>query len=209
MLYAMWHASAELEGYGQQGKSPNSDCASERLRLGKIEVDPTDAHSFFLAALDQIHAHARGTLSSCNCIARKSRPTRKGSLMLIGADQTFAGSLLSSVTCSKCETTSTTIDPILDVQLDFPTDTTDPSALKLTSMLRRFCAEEKVGDSSKGYDCSSCGGGSGAVNPLPFCRKRADTPGRISKIAYQASPSGPLFPTEGDSKSWHKSLSIC
>lgn len=29
-----------------------------------------DAHSFFLAALDQIHAHAKGQLSSCNCIAR-------------------------------------------------------------------------------------------------------------------------------------------
>lgn len=51
MLYAMWHASSELEGHGQQ-----------------------DAHAFFLAALDQIHAHAKGQLSSCNCIARKSRP---------------------------------------------------------------------------------------------------------------------------------------
>lgn len=34
-----------------------------------------DAHSFFLAALDQIHAHAKGQLSSCNCIARKSADT--------------------------------------------------------------------------------------------------------------------------------------
>ncbi|ODN82055.1 hypothetical protein, variant [Cryptococcus amylolentus CBS 6039] len=48
MLYSMWHASTELEGHGQQ-----------------------DAHSFFLAALDQMHAHAKGQLSSCNCIARK------------------------------------------------------------------------------------------------------------------------------------------
>jgi hypothetical protein len=36
-----------------------------------------DAHSFFLAALDQIHAHAKGQLSSCNCIARKSAVSRK------------------------------------------------------------------------------------------------------------------------------------
>ncbi|KAK8843445.1 hypothetical protein IAR55_007102 [Kwoniella newhampshirensis] len=152
MLYAMWHASAELEGYGQQ-----------------------DAHSFFLAALDQIHAHAKGQLSSCNCIAH----------------QTFAGSLLSSVTCSSCSTTSTTVDPILDLQLDFPTSvsgtatsTTLSSAgstssqeglgpsqgqngqqLTLAGMLRRFCAPERVGDlgDSKGYDCSSCGGGAGVV----------------------------------------------
>ncbi|WVQ81646.1 hypothetical protein IAT38_003771 [Cryptococcus sp. DSM 104549] len=146
MLYAMWHASAELEGHGQQ-----------------------DAHSFFLAALDQIHAHARGQLSSCNCIAH----------------QTFAGSLLSSVTCSSCSSTSTTVDPILDIQLDFPTSslplplpsssssTPNPHAttiapdsepLTLAGMLRKFCAEEKVGDpAGRGYDCSACGGGAGVV----------------------------------------------
>ncbi|OCF60293.1 ubiquitin carboxyl-terminal hydrolase 22/27/51 [Kwoniella mangroviensis CBS 10435] len=150
MLYAMWHASAELEGYGQQ-----------------------DAHSFFLAALDQIHAHAKGQLSSCNCIAH----------------QTFAGSLLSSVTCSSCSHTSSTIDPILDIQLDFPysplsgsstaTITSNASTsssegigggsngnsqLTLAGLLRRFCASETIGGSDsggKGYECSKCGGGPG------------------------------------------------
>lgn len=122
MLYAMWHASAELEGYGQQ-----------------------DAHSFFLAALDQIHAHAKGQLSGCNCIAH----------------QTFAGSLLSTVKCSSCHTTSTTIDPILDIQLDFPPNAAPTETLSLTGMLRRFCAEERVGEMGKGYDCSSCGGAKG------------------------------------------------
>ncbi|WVF65721.1 hypothetical protein IAT40_000452 [Kwoniella sp. CBS 6097] len=156
MLYAMWHASAELEGYGQQ-----------------------DAHSFFLAALDQIHAHAKGQLSSCNCIAH----------------QTFSGSLISSVTCSSCSTTSSTIDPILDVQLDFPTPVSTGSnsnlssavstsssegvgggnsggsqngsgGLTLAGLLRKFCAPETVGDpssGSKGYECGKCGGGPGTV----------------------------------------------
>ncbi|OWZ41330.1 hypothetical protein LQV05_004800 [Cryptococcus neoformans] len=144
MLYAMWHASTELEGYGQQ-----------------------DAHSFFLAALDQIHAHAKGQLSSCNCIAH----------------QTFAGSLQSSVTCSKCSKTSNTVDPILDIQLDFPppsvpssaSSSSDSSAfgpstngqagqLTLAGMLRKFCAPERVGDpGGKGYECSGCGGGVGVV----------------------------------------------
>lgn len=59
MLYSMWHASAELEGYGQQGEPS----------LMGIQLT-SDAHSFFLAALDHIHAHAKGQLSSCNCIAR-------------------------------------------------------------------------------------------------------------------------------------------
>lgn len=83
--------------------------------------------------------------------------------MADSADQTFAGSLLSSVTCSNCKTTSTTIDPILDVQLDFPVEASETNTLSLTHMLRRFCAEEKVGDATKGYDCSSCGGGPGVV----------------------------------------------
>ena len=62
MLYSMWHASTELEGYGQQG---DFSWKMQSLLM-------TDAHSFFLAALEQIHAHAKGQLSSCNCIARES-----------------------------------------------------------------------------------------------------------------------------------------
>ncbi|WVR09196.1 hypothetical protein IAU60_006258 [Kwoniella sp. DSM 27419] len=161
MLYAMWHASAELEGHGQQ-----------------------DAHSFFLAALDQIHAHAKGQLSSCNCIAH----------------QTFAGSLMSSVTCSSCSTTSSTIDPILDIQLDFPlppstnstsnmssTASTSSSEgvgpgqngsvgpLTLAGLLRRFCAPERVGgpeSGGRGYECSSCGGGPATVAIRKFSVKK-------------------------------------
>lgn len=117
MLYSMWHTSSELEGYGQQ-----------------------DAHSFFLAALDQIHAHAKGQLSSCNCIAH----------------QTFAGFLVSTVTCSACAAKNTTIDPILDIQLDFP-PSSGPEPLTLAAMLRRYCAEEKIGGGS--YRCEQCGGG--------------------------------------------------
>ncbi|KIS00120.1 ubiquitin carboxyl-terminal hydrolase 22/27/51 [Cryptococcus deuterogattii 2001/935-1] len=116
MLYAMWHASTELEGYGQQ-------------------------------------------------------------------DQTFAGTLQSSVICSKCSKTSNTVDPILDIQLDFPppsapspaSSSSDSSAfgpstngqadqLTLAGMLRKFCAPERVGEpGGKGYECSGCGGGVGVV----------------------------------------------
>lgn len=104
---------------------------------------------------------------------------------MLKTDQTFAGSLLSSVTCSKCQTTSTTIDPILDVQLDFPTDPSDVSALTLTDMLKRFCAAEKVGDATKGYDCSSCGGGSGVVS---FLRLESQA-GADSRWQRESSPS--------------------
>jgi ubiquitin carboxyl-terminal hydrolase 22/27/51 len=146
MLYAMWHASGELEGHGQQGMS----CLSVVLM--------TDAHSFFLAALDQIHAHAKGQLSSCNCIARGFLTKTE-----LRPDQTFSGALLSSVTCSSCRKKSSTVDPILDIQLDFPSHSTE--TISLASLLRRFCAEESLGE-GKGYDCSDCGAGQSATRRL-------------------------------------------
>ena len=86
-------------------------------------------------------------------------------------DQTFAGSLLSAVTCSSCRTTSTTVDPILDIQLDFPISSSTSETLTLAGMLRRFCAEERVGDMGKGYECSSCGGGAGVVGQIRRVRE--------------------------------------
>lgn len=121
-----------------------------------------DAHSFFLAALDQIHAHAKGQLSSCNCIAH----------------QTFSGSLLSSVTCLTCQSKSSTIDPILDIQLDFPyhliatgKENGDSAGngiglqepLTLAELLRQFTAAEKLG---KSYACAKCGPGQNAKRRL-------------------------------------------
>jgi hypothetical protein len=52
--------------------------ASTPRCLSGTEADRTDAHSFFLAALDQIHATAKGQMSSCNCIARKPLAHRNG-----------------------------------------------------------------------------------------------------------------------------------
>ncbi|KAI9636491.1 uncharacterized protein MKK02DRAFT_37170 [Dioszegia hungarica] len=145
MLYAMWHASGELEGHGQQ-----------------------DAHSFFLAALDQIHAHAKGQLSSCNCIAH----------------QTFSGALLSSVTCSSCRKKSSTVDPILDIQLDFPSHATE--TISLASLLRRFCAEESLGE-GKGYDCSDCGAGQSATRRLVLKKLPPVLSFQLKRFAHNAT----------------------
>jgi len=81
-------------------------------------------------------------------------------------DQTFAGALTSTVTCSACKTPSVTVDPIMDIQLDFPRNATADQSITLASLLKRFCADERVGDQGKGYACSSCGGGPGAVSSL-------------------------------------------
>lgn len=69
MLAAMWKASDELAGYAQQGEQhvlASSEHAAER--------DPSDAQSFFLAALNQIHAHTEDSIEGagpCPCIARE------------------------------------------------------------------------------------------------------------------------------------------
>lgn len=58
----------------------------------------------------------------------------------------------------------------MDIQLDFPMHTSIDKPISLASLLRRFCADEKVGDVAKGYACSNCGGGEGAVSWLPSSR---------------------------------------
>ena len=83
---------------------------------------------------------------------------------------------MSSVTCSTCHSKSSTIDPILDIQLDFPyhllsgagsTDAgpagTAPEPLTLAGLLRQFTAAEKLG---KMYDCAKCGPGQNAKRRL-------------------------------------------
>lgn len=66
------------------------------------------------------------------------------------------------MTCSSCGATNTTVDPILDIQLDFPFAPIDEH-LTLATLLRRYCAEEKIGDHGRGYECGSCGGGKGVT----------------------------------------------
>jgi len=51
----------------------------------------------------------------------------------------------------------------MDIQLDFPPNATADQSITLASLLNRFCADERVGDQGKGYACSNCGGGPGAV----------------------------------------------
>jgi ubiquitin carboxyl-terminal hydrolase 22/27/51 len=81
-LTTTWRAAAssELTGYAQQ-----------------------DAHEFFISALNQIHATAKGsTKSSCICIVHT----------------TFDGSLHSEVRCERCGNVNSTSDPMLDVSLE-------------------------------------------------------------------------------------------
>ncbi|KAG8964794.1 hypothetical protein FRC00_001141 [Tulasnella sp. 408] len=108
----MWKAAAEVSGYQQQ-----------------------DAHEFFIAALNQIHASSRGSTSiSCVCVVHS----------------TFAGQLQSDVQCTKCGNVTTQTDLVLDISLDLggklgKDDNT------LAGCLRRFTRPENLESR-----CSKC-----------------------------------------------------
>lgn len=134
----MWKASSELAGHAQQ-----------------------DAHTFFLAALNQVHAHTSDMLDAiheCPCIAHRS----------------FSGSLQSTVTCSRCGSSTNTFDPILDISLELKSGAVQdkdlntlglpPGRLSLAECLRRYTAQEAL--SGKAYACSKCGGDGYAVSPM-------------------------------------------
>lgn len=143
LLHLVWTHARHLAGYEQQ-----------------------DAHEFFIATLDVLHRHCKGTngLSSsnphhCNCII----------------DQIFTGGLQSDVICQACKAVSTTIDPFWDISLDLGPNThlqtstssesttecgigdgqedTEPSSL--IDCLERFTRPEHLGSSAK-IKCSSC-----------------------------------------------------
>lgn len=99
-----------------------------------------DAHEFFITALNQIHGTCRGSTNiSCNCIIH----------------QTFAGQFQSDVTCEKCGTVTSTIDPMLDISLELRSKSGEPATDNtLASCLRRYTKPEKLG--AREYSCSKC-----------------------------------------------------
>lgn len=119
-----------------------------------------DAHEFFIAILDVLHQHFRGTngMSSsyphhCNCIIH----------------QIFTGGLQSDVVCKACNAVSTTIDPFMDISLDLGagshitqlnTESTreareDSKRTTLLKCLERFTQPEYLGSLSV-FKCGSC-----------------------------------------------------
>ncbi|XP_067005942.1 ubiquitin carboxyl-terminal hydrolase 22 isoform X2 [Anabrus simplex] len=138
LLHLIWTHARHLAGYEQQ-----------------------DAHEFFIAALDVLHRHCKGSTAvsptnphHCNCII----------------DQIFTGGLQSDVVCQSCNGVSTTIDPFWDISLDLgtaaipqSTDSNDqgqthPPEQEPTSLvdcLERFTRAEHLGSSAK-IKCNNC-----------------------------------------------------
>lgn len=141
LLLSMWKASTELAGHEQQGAS------SFTFYRATNELTPcrrrTDAHAFFLAALNQLHSQSANDDTKhmhCPCIARKNTvpyasPRRTYASVV---DRAFAGTLLSTVTCANCGNQTKTEDPILDISLGLQTSAGSTSkALTLGECFRR------------------------------------------------------------------------
>ncbi|KAI0342806.1 cysteine proteinase [Trametopsis cervina] len=137
-LTTTWRASSassssasELSGYAQQ-----------------------DAHEFFIAALNQIHATAKGsTKASCICIVHT----------------TFDGSLHSEVRCERCGNANGTSDPMLDVSLEIEGKGASAGGEEtLLGCLRRYTQPEKLG--ANDYTCVKCGKTSHASKRLSIHR---------------------------------------
>ncbi|XP_077490268.1 ubiquitin carboxyl-terminal hydrolase nonstop isoform X1 [Amblyomma americanum] len=134
LLHLVWTHARHLAGYEQQ-----------------------DAHEFFIATLDVLHRHCKGTngMSTtnphhCNCII----------------DQIFTGGLQSDVVCQSCKGVSTTIDPFWDISLDLgpsshlqqhnsSSEAEDTEPTSLLDCLERFTRPEHLGSSAK-IRCGRC-----------------------------------------------------
>ncbi|KAH9945406.1 cysteine proteinase [Epithele typhae] len=126
LLAKTWRISSELCGYAQQ-----------------------DAHEFFIAALNQIHATCRGSTSlQCICVIHS----------------TFAGLLQSDVKCERCGKVADKTDPMLDISLELKGENGTEQNLTLASCLRRYTHPEKLGPNE--YSCEKCGKASHASKRL-------------------------------------------
>ncbi|XP_053213153.1 ubiquitin carboxyl-terminal hydrolase 22-like isoform X1 [Panonychus citri] len=139
LLHLVWTHARHLAGYEQQ-----------------------DAHEFFIATLDVLHRHCKGSSGPSN-----SNPHHCSCII----DQIFTGNLQSDVVCQYCKGVSTTIDPFWDISLDLgPSlhmrqqlaassttqtycDESEPKSL--LDCLERFTRPEHLGSSAK-IKCSTC-----------------------------------------------------
>jgi ubiquitin C-terminal hydrolase len=98
-----------------------------------------DAHEFFIALMNQLHVHLQGTPSDCTCMIH----------------EIFCGYLESNVTCLRCGSASSIIDPFIDLSLDMTPTSNDQQSINLMDKILKFIQPEKLGIGS-GYVCSNC-----------------------------------------------------
>jgi ubiquitin carboxyl-terminal hydrolase 22/27/51 len=93
-----------------------------------------DAHEYFISLIDEIHKNCKHqTSQDCNCIVHK----------------VFGGFLQSEVTCSKCNNSTCTDDPFLDLSLELK-----KGKKKKSGVLE--CLEDYTLSEKLEYHCKEC-----------------------------------------------------
>lgn len=101
------------------------------LLAGFSEQDAHEFWQFLLAEFHADHEKIAGLAESCTCVTHT----------------VFAGSLKSSVTCTQCHVTTSTIDPLVDISLEI-----DPNSPSLYACFDRFTLSELM----HGVRCQLC-----------------------------------------------------
>ncbi|KAJ8112198.1 hypothetical protein OPT61_g5385 [Boeremia exigua] len=153
-----FHSAEKTEGYGAVGMLMGSWLAGEAL----AGYQQQDAHEYMQFFLNTLHLTNGGSTDSedCDCIIHK----------------TFYGKLQSTVTCDKCNNTTTALDPYMDLSLDIRNhkkrknnaDKGEEAALDLRDCLDRFTAKEKL--ESAQYTCRNCDSPQNAIKQLSIKR---------------------------------------
>lgn len=171
-----FHSAEKTEGYGAVSMLMGSWLAGEVLSLlpfflfAGLIIHPQalagyqqqDAHEYMQFFLNTLHLTNGGSTDSedCDCIIHK----------------TFYGKLQSTVTCDKCNNTSTALDPYMDLSLDIRNhkkrknnaEKGEEAALDLRDCLDRFTAKEKL--ESAQYTCRNCDSPQNAIKQLSIKR---------------------------------------
>lgn len=160
-MFVEFYSNEKAEGYGATGMLVASWLDDQSTLAG---YQQQDAHEYFQFVLNSLHTTKGGLPSApeetmpCACVVHR----------------TFYGALQSSVTCTSCKNTTTTIDPVMDLSLDLrshgksatskklingaktsqPPQSAVDTTISLTSCLERFTSPETLTSSS--YTCPRC-----------------------------------------------------
>lgn len=173
MLQGCWKDGGSLAGYSQQ-----------------------DAHEFLGSILNSLHAatieddegkHSHKDAKHCQCIIH----------------QTFGGLLKSTVTCSSCKTTTTALDPFIDLSLDIRsvpvtkkkklslingTSTVKEFApMDLTECLGRFTSTETLSAEAGSYNCRTCSSPQEAKKKFSLSRLPPVVPIHLKRFSHSKS----------------------
>lgn len=157
--------------------------------------DQHDAHEFLGFVLNGLHATITNTEETgdevgkeCDCIIHTS----------------FGGLMKSTVTCSKCQNTTSTLDPFMDLSLDIKNAgfaikkkkqpltnsiTTEKVALpmNLTECLDRFTEAETL--SADSYNCRKCASSQEAKKRLTLSRLPPVLPIHLKRFSHSQKSS--------------------